>query len=151
VTLRVLVVRGRHTDDGNAELAQLGHGREVEAAQVVGDQRHRPESGGGGGHEVGQIGASADDLDLAGALEEGGDAALPLVAQRREDPGHEPCPGTGTSVNRACLSTNPMTVATLSRGTRSCTDVVELDAPNRPLSWVTGVTLTRSNARVASR
>ena len=54
---------------------------------------------------------------------------------------HEvPWPGTGTRVNRDCLSTAAMISATLSRGTRSWTAIVDDAAPNRPESWATGET-----------
>ena len=57
---------------------------------------------------------------LARGLEEGRDPAVPAVAERREDMRHEvPWPGTGTRVNRDCLSTAAMISATLSRGTGS--------------------------------
>ena len=126
--------------------------REVEAAQVARHERDRAEARRRRRDEVGQVRAAADDGDLARGLEERRDPAVPAVAERREDMRHEvPWPGTGTRVNRDCLSTAAMTSATLSRGTRSWTAIVDEAAPNRPASWVTGETLTRSRASVASR
>ena len=140
----VLVTVGSDPDDVHAGGPQLGDDGEVEAAQVARDERHGAEPGGGGRHEVGQVRTAADDGDLARALEKRGDPAVPPVSQRGEDVRHEvPWPGTGTRVNRDCLSTAAMTSATLSRGTRSWTAIAPDAAPNRPESWFTGETLTR--------
>ena len=148
----VLVAVGGDPDDVDAGREQLGDDREVEAAQVALDEGHGAEPGGGGRDEVGQVCTAADDGDLAGALEQRGHPAVPPVSERGEDLRHEvPWPGTGTRVNRDCLSTAAMTSATLSRGTRRRTAIAEEAAPNRPESWLTGDTLTRWSASVASR
>ena len=140
----VLVTVRSDPDDVHAGRPQLGDHGEVEATQVARDERHGAEPGGGGRHEVGQVRTAADDGDLARALEERGDPAVPPVSQRGEDVRHEvPWPGTGTRVNRDCLSTAAMTSATLSRGTRSWTAIAPDAAPKRPESWFTGETLTR--------
>ena len=150
--LRLLVTVGRDPDHVHARRPELRDGREVEAAQVARDEGDRAEAGRRRRDEVGQVRAAADDAHLARGLQECRDPAVPAVAERREDMRHEvPWPGTGTRVNRDCLSTAAMISATLSRGTRSWTAIVDDAAPNRPESWVTGETLTRSRASVASR
>ena len=131
---------------------QLHHGGQVEAAQVAGDEGDRAEAGRGRGDEIGQIGAAAHDGHLPRRPEQGRHAAVPAVAERGEDVGHEvPWPGTGTRVKRDCRSTAAMISATLSRGTRSWTAMLDAAAPNRLASGFTGETLTRSRASVASR